>query len=253
MDKRNIDYNVAVLVIHGYKGKILIERKTENYPYKVFAGYGLIIGGTRIGDDAKNDKGPFDTAIRKIREEFSFERPIIGLDRLNELFNESRQGAYQIPKSNWSPSETDRSALEHIKWAVRKFSRPLGDFEIFVPGEIIKDKNPEWARGDVKYLLSAWSVGLPFPDWEILTDLQNKSGNLSKESLTIITDLSQIMETGLQFAWGHDHVLRYFFLRMGLREALDFPLFPGISAEYCGSPLGTYDDYERFYNIAKKP
>ncbi len=90
-------------------------------------------------------------------------------------------------------------------------------------------------------------------DWAALVFLQQKFGNLSNESLTLITSLSEIVRTNTKTAFAHDRVLQRFFLTQGLKEAHDLPLVPTLKSLEAGKPLPTYRDYLEQYDVSRKP
>ena len=251
--KRKVNHVAAVGIVYGGSGKIFAEVKTADYPRKIFANKGLIIGGNWIGPRAITDMGPKDTLVREWGEEITFDKPVVSYEELNRLLSEDRLDTYQMKASDWKPSAMDQSKLDHLKWAVLKSYCPFGDFEFFVPEEVFKREEPDYTKGGIRGIVSVWQAGLASVDWDILVELQQKSGNLSNESQSIITSLDEILRTGLQIGWGEDRMLRSFFLSKGFREALDFPLIPDIDVKYCGSPLATYEDYLKFYDIDKRP
>ena len=53
--------------------------------------------------------------------------------------------------------------------------------------------------------------------------------------------------------WGHDQVLRRFFMHRGVPRAEELPCLEGIAIEEVGAPLPDYQAYLEKYEIAKKP
>jgi len=232
---------------------VFIEMKTSDYPRKIFASLGLIIGGNWIGEIAKVDKSTRDTLVRELGEEISCERPIISFDEWNAIVGEGRPGGYVIKPSDWTPSEADLQELIRLKKVIASGYVPFGDYHVSIPESIFRRAEPDYYRGSYEALFSVWQVGLSDGDWQSLKRLQRLAGNLSNESITVMTSLDRILKTRWQIGWGEDRILRDFFFSKGLEKASGFPLIPGITAEYCGFPLIFYGRYLRFFDVDKRP
>ena len=98
-----------------------------------------------------------------------------------------------------------------------------------------------------------WVVSLAEIHWQMLKRLQNKFNNLSCESTTIITSLSDIIAADTKTAFGHDRVLQRFFLAMGFAEAKYLPLQDHHEARFIGTTLPSYEDYLAKFSVMKKP
>ena len=75
--------------------------------------------------------------------------------------------------------------------------------------------DPENKRDGYSSVVSYWGVALN-EAWKKVNNLQKKFGNLSNESITVITSLSEIVNPGSKFAFGHDKPIQEFFLSYGL-------------------------------------
>ncbi len=234
--------------------QIFLEMKTHDYPRKVFAGKGLIVGGNWIGDRAKNDFWPRDTLVREWQEEITFDKPIGNFYELNLLFSECRLDTYQVEGSDWKASEAEIKELLRLKEIVAEGYEPFSDYLQFIPEQVFWRGEPEYSKGDYWGLCSVWQSGLSEEDWNSLVRLQNLAGNLSNESITVIRSLEEILKTGWNIAWGQDRVLKEFFMSRGFKEAENFPLIPGIMTQRLGDPLKDYkNEYLNLYEVEKRP
>lgn len=227
-EKREISHIAAVGVIYGPKpGEVLLEGKTPGYLWEKLVGNFFIFGGSK----EKADNRPRDTFIRELREEISFDK---------------------IRAGSWQPSRTDQKKLEDLRQAICESCRPLADFECHIPEEFFNIGEPGYTKWGMYFIVSVWQAGLASTDWETLVELQQKSGNLSRESQSRITSLDEILRGDIKIAPVQDRLLKTFFLSKGLRRAINFPLVPGATIDYCGPPLKTYKEYLKFHNIAKR-
>lgn len=122
-----------------------------------------------------------------------------------------------------------------------------------MPEKVFKQAEENYSRGDHKGFSCYFTVGLHENEWNILVSLQNKFGNLSNESVTIITTLNELVETRFPISWGHDQALKKFFLDKGLENAKNLNIIPGITMEYIGQPTLTYKEYLEQSDFLKKP
>ena len=151
------------------------------------------------------------------------------------------------------PSGEEVKILAEFKEYAASFCCPFGDFIHAIPTEIIRKAEPESKRDGFKPLVSYWLVPLPEKLWQKLTYLQQKFGNLSNESITVITSLEEIIASGMKTAFGHDRVLQKFFLSFGFQEARHLPILDGIESRNVGNTLASYADYTQKYEILRKP
>jgi hypothetical protein len=83
--------------------------------------------------------------------------------------------------------------------------------------------------------------------------LQNKFGNISNESVTLLTSLDEILALKQKSAFSHDRVLKLFFEKMTHEQISEFPLVEGLSTEYVGETKVSYKEYDQLYEIKKSP
>lgn len=239
--------------------QIFIEAKTSDYPVKAFAGMLLCIGGNYMGTNAKDDKNPHDTYVREIHEELSFDKPAQRTTELSDLVG-TRTIAYTVPGTKIEPADQDVLELNTIKAYITEYARWFGDYVQFVPRAIFDVADPNSKREDLYGHCSVFTTKLPQPYWQALVRLQQKFGNLSNESVTIMTSLQEIVDTGWNMAWGQDRVLQEFFRtafcpNQDLHPADNLPLISGITMtrQDRNAMLPSYQDYLSRYDVAKLP
>jgi hypothetical protein len=255
IEKQKINNISAVGIIYREADPrwIFIEMKTADYPRRVFASRGLIIGGNWIGDLAKNDRNPKDTLVRELGEEISFAKPVQNFTEFNLLFRERRLDTYVVKASDWKASEEEILVLNSLKRNIAAKYQPFGDYLQHIPEEVFRRGEPDYSKGDYWGLCSVWQAGLSEQEWTSLVMLQRLAGNLSNESITVMTSLDEIVNHHFEIAWGQDRVLRDFFLNKGFRRAGDFPLIPGLLAGYVGQPYYSYAKYLSMYDVERHP
>jgi hypothetical protein len=228
---------------------IFMEMKTPDYPRKVFASRGLIIGGNWVGPLAVNDLSTLDTLLREWSEEITPEKPLIHIEWMY-LFKGEDVETYRIQPSAWVPSKEQRQELERLKQVVANGYEPFQDYIQLISEEVFKSKDPQYNKGSFQGLCSVWECGLSDDDWDSLVNLQALSGNLSNESVTLITSLDEIVETRWEIGWGEDSMLRDFFVSKGVGKDCDkFPLIPELIVMRVGMPLSSYEDYLKTYEV----
>ncbi|GEM_PF-1736290 len=233
--------------------EIFIEIKDGGYPMKAFQWCLCPIGGNWLGDRARADKNPYDTFVREFGEEFSLEKPRASTFELQLLDTPHEAETYVTPVNSVPIEEQDRLMLHHIRSAVTTHTWPFADYLVSVPRAVLDKVDPENRRDSYASLFSYWEVGLDDERWNRLVVLQQKFGNLSNESITIVTSLDEILRMRPQTAFGHHAALQDFFLQAGYAEAVHYPLFEGIECMHMGQPLSTYEEYLERYDILKKP
>jgi hypothetical protein len=211
------------------------------------------IGGNWIGKSAETDRNTEDTASREIREELSLDKPLATTEDLFDLGIVDEISTYKVEASSTEIKNSDRETLDLIKAMLQRNLRPFGDFINTIPKSVLDAADPENSRDGFCGLCSYFIVAVDDAYWEKLVDLQRKFGNLSNESITLITSLDQIIKSGTKTAFGHDRVLQRFFDLMGCKNSSELPLVDGITSEAVGNPLATYQDYVNRYTILKKP
>lgn len=251
MEKFRINNIAAVGIIYNEDDprQVFLEFKDDGYPITVFRNHLCVIGGNWIGKQAELDRCPRDTFCRELGEELSFEKRIASTIELVELGQEDRPSSYQLKESEITPGPEDTTLLSHLKGVMVERARHFRDYTQYVPKKAFRDPR----RDDHRGLCSYFEVPLSGHDWSYLTNLQRRFGNLSNESVSLITSLDEIMEIGARGSWGHDQALRAFFKSKGCRFNPDrYPIFPDV---YTGqvSPFPDYEKYLENYDVARRP
>lgn len=187
-----------------------METKTPGYPREIFVGKGLLPGGNWVGKSALLDGSPLGTFRREIWEELSFGNPSINSDEMNSLFGTGHLGHEPKPR-NITATPKDEEALKKVVSAIKKLTTPFAAFLQKIDRVVFDMGNPKNEAGHYKGLVSVFSVHLPDDIWFLLVDLQEKYGNLSNESQSLITSFWEIKRRGIQLGWGHDQILETFF------------------------------------------
>lgn len=237
--------SVGIFYRESNPSQILIEMKDDGYPVPLWRRMLCPPGGNWIGESATMDISPHGTFLREIGEEFTLERPIRNSIELEMLGVADAELIEPAPISDVPVTDADTKALAVFKSYIGIAASPFGDY-----------LNTMLVKGELQTaLISYWTIPIDETMWAAIVRLQEKFGNISNESVTMITSLDEIVRTGTKTAFGHDRVLKRFFLKMGLKEAETFPLVEGqgIVSEFAGPTLGRYSDYLEIYEIAKKP
>lgn len=255
MEKQKITNIASVGIIYRGRnpGEMFMEVKDDDHPIKLVRRQLCFIGGNWIGAGAKNDRGPLDTFRRELQEEFSFKRPIRTSVELKLLGLAETETFAPFPEPTQPVSDRDRHQLEELKTAICEGCAPFGAFANTVTKAAMDAADPENTRESFTTLACYWAAPLAESWWRILKDLQNKFNNLSNESITLLTSLDEILAHGTRTAFGHDYVLRQFFLAMGLSEAKKLPLVNNIASLHMGTALASYEEYLGHYDITRKP
>lgn len=244
--------SVGIIFRTANPSEIFIEIKDDGYPLKVFRRCLCPIGGNWIGEAGKRDRKPLDTFRREFDEEISLQRAIASTLELKLLGFEPEGNFYQTPKKDYIPTSDETKIFAELKQVIAESCTPFGDFKCQIPKEVILREEPESKREGFTAIVSYWLVAVSEDRWKQLTNLQRAFGNLSNESITIITSLREIIETGTKTAFGHDRALQKFFLSFGLKDAYRLPFIEGIQAKEVGKTLASYEEYMSKYDIQRK-
>lgn len=261
MKRLTVNHIASVVIVYKKSdpSQIFIEIKDDTHPLKAVRLKLCPIGGNWIGESGKNDKCPKDTLIREIREELSFVKTTRTSDELLQCIanasvaTSEREVFDPVVASLLTPTEQEIWKLNEIREIICHFSVPFGDFFVTLPRSVFDRFDPENKRDGFSPLITYFECGLEDEWWNALVALQQKFGNLSNESITLITSLDRIVDSPIYSAFGHEHGLKAFFLRQGFAKAIDFPLIDGIGGYYAGVPLESYEEYLRRYEVLKKP
>lgn len=246
----NISATAIIYCAHN-PSKIFIERKTDDYPVKVFAGMLCLPGGNWVGPAAKADANPLQTLKRELDEELRLAVSEAKKDEMAALgFKAGADGRDLQKDTQATTDDIERFAM--VKEAMLSAITPFMDALITVPKTIFDSADPENRRGDTTVLASYFTIGLQKTDWDELVRLQEKYGNLSNESETLIVTYKEMINTkDMKVSWGHDYAMLKFF-----EQYIPYPkilLTKEIVWKPLGEPMSSYAEYEELYDIAKKP
>lgn len=231
MGKLTIEAIAGCVIIYRVcdPSQIFMERKSDNYPLRVFRKHLCPFGGKWGGNEAKKDRNTKDTVIRELTEELEFSPLAL-------------------------PHPADIKHFADLKATIVNQLVPFGDFLLNIPAAVFQKADPESKRPDWVSLASYWIAGLSDADWATLKTLQSIYGNLCNEGASTLVSLNKILETGIPFSWGSDRVIKAFWLRQGIEIASCLPLLPGIGVwRLRNEPLGSYREYLDYYDVSHKP
>lgn len=244
---------VGIAYRNSDPSQVFIEIKDGGHPIPLVRGQLCFIGSNWIGEAARLDVNPFFTFKREFREELSFEKPLRSTEELVKLgLADFIRLDRPENSTTGEPTIANQIVLRALKEAAQA-ALPFGDYLNTVTAEAMTAADPQNKRGGFTTLASYYLVPVLEPLWNELTRLQNKFGNLSNESITLITSLGEIVERKLCAAFGHDRVLQEFFLSAGLKRAREMALVPHITSVPAHRPFPTYNDYLAIYDVAKRP
>ncbi|MBI2596277.1 hypothetical protein HYW46_06100 [Candidatus Daviesbacteria bacterium] len=245
--------SVGIIYRESDPKSIFIDIKDGGYPIKAFRWMHCPIGGNWIGKNALADANPLATFRRELHEELSFEKERISTGEMKQLGIDCEQQSYTVPKKDAIPTEKDHESLNYLKLIFTNDAQPFGDFRVTVPKSIFDKGVPDNKLGDTASLLPYYLVSVKENDWRTLEYLHEKFGNLSVESLAVITSLDEIISTPRYTCCGHDRIMKEFFTQMGCAGACQYPLLEGITCEPMGMPFDSYDKYLEYYEVLRHP
>ena len=245
--------SVGLIIRKADPSQIFIEVKDDGYPMKAFRRTLCPIGGNWIGEAARYDRSTLNTFHRELREELLLEKHTASTLELKLLGHIPDDNFYNVPTKEQIATEDEVRLLEELKQVMIENCIPFGDYINVVTKEVLDLADPKNESDGFTSLVSYWIVALNEAYWQNLTKLQNRFGNLSNESITVITTLDEIVREGVKIAFGHDRVLQQFFLCYGLELARNIQLIDGIFSQEVGKPMASYKDYLEKYEIKKKP
>lgn len=247
--------SVAIIYRRLDPSEVFTEMKDDGHPVRLVRRQLCPIGGNWIGKGAQFDKNPLATVCREVvMEELSFDHPSRSPLELVEL-GHSSDVALMAPtkRADVEVLPEDKADMEALKSLILNGLVPFGDFLDTVTKEAMDSADPANKREGFTVLSSYFTVGLDEDAWAKLVRLQTKFGNLSNESVTLITSLKKIVESGTKTAFGHDGPLQAFFASHGLPLAAQLPMVPGTSCLFIGAPRNSYTDYALDFTPAKRP
>jgi hypothetical protein len=232
--------------------EIFITAKDGGYPIDAFRNHLCASGGNWIGESARGDTSPRETFVREFHEEFSFDKPMQSAEEAIAVGIATEAVSYRSIPCIKDPSEQDIRDLQQIKLLVSRKAYHVADNIQRVPRIVFDRADAANQRGDMVSLNSFYAVPLEDDEWETLERLQREFGNLSNESISLVTTLSEIVERRTPFSWGYDQIVREFFLLHGFVEANEMYLVPDITVERI-DPVGTYADILTRFEVARRP
>ena len=255
MEKIKITNIAAVGIIYRAfrPDQIFLEMKDGGHPIKLVRHQLCFIGGNWIGEAAKQDGNTLATFRRELNEELSFERQIRNSAELTQMGMAEAATFAPTPSSGVLVTYEDHWNLKYLKNTICRSAVAFGDYMNTVPKSALDAADPGNTRDGFTSLASYWTIGLNEDDWHALRALQKKFGNLSSESITMVTSLDEIVRTGTNTAFAHDRVLRRFFLANDLVDANFLPLVPGLKSVPAGMPLPSYTAYLERYDVERTP
>jgi hypothetical protein len=238
--------------------RMFIERKTADYPVKVFANMLCLPGGNWVGEAAKADANPLATLRRELGEEFRLAVSEAKKDEMASLGFAAGADGHDLQRGTEATAD-DIECFETLKYAMYAAITPFIDMLITIPKAVFDSADSENKRGDTTVLASYFTIGLEKSDWDDLVRLQEKYGNLSNESETLLVTFTELVmnRNKLEVSWGHDRALYDFFIahshEVGCEQYYNIPLLGGIPTRALGAPLASYDEYKELYEIARQP
>ena len=244
---------VGIIFRESNPSEIFLEVKDDGHPIKLVRRQLCFIGGNWIGKTAKDDRNTLHTFRRELGEELSFDRPVRNSVRLALLGMADIEEFAPTPDPSAKVTEEDTDELARLKRVMVRTAIPFGDFLNTIPKAALDAADPQNKREGFTALCSYWQIPLGENNWARLVDLQTRFNNLSNESITVVTSLEEIIRTDTKTAFGHDWVLKEFFLDHGLKDAENLPLVHGTESVYAGMPMDSYNQYLRCYDVARHP
>ncbi|MDO8408329.1 MAG: hypothetical protein Q7S95_03805 [bacterium] len=247
----------AVIVVYRAINpqQVFMDRKDNTHP-RLYCRLGYCpIGGNR--NKGRAEAGPRELALAEMREELTFLRAVRDDAEYKELGTTDTVSQYAATTiSGATITAEDEAALEAVKTAVERATRPYGDFIARIPNRTIQHFEPNWdmTRPEISYLCSYFEAGLDEQGWGALARLQKKFGNLSNESQTEIFILDQMDVHGEHGAFQHGPSMQYWWASHGYQEqARRLKMLPGITAKCIGPCMNTWARYDavcEFKNLA---
>lgn len=247
--------SAAVMYRAANPAQVFLEMKEDGYPLKMMRRKLFFIGGNWIGEDAKKDQGPLDTVKREILEEISLGHPARDRNELAlmGLFTDAPEAPEYAATIQDSASADDALCLKEIKQAMCENLAPFDTFEITITQKAMLLADPDCKKETFTTAICCWVIPLGENTWSHLARLQQKYGNISNESISMMVSLNQIIGQNIYTCPGQDQTLQRFFRAMGLPYAQQLPLVEHVETEWLGPALASYKDYLEIYDVERKP
>ena len=256
MGKRSINNIAGVGIIFREQNprEVFLEMKDEEYSVILFRDTLSLIGGNWSGANAQFDSNPLETYRREEDEELTFIRDARSTAELRELgLSSATTSVKPTPIAPVEVMEFDKLDLHEIKQTISRYCCPFIATANTITKEAMDRADPGNTKQTFTSLVCYFATSLREEIWKNLERLQSTFGNLSNESVTLITSVDEMIARGTKGAFGHDQVLKKFWLAMGIPEAKNLPITEGVEVEDVGTALASYSDYLDRYNIANKP
>lgn len=244
MAKRTITHIAAIGIIFKKSDprQILMEVKDDGFPRPAARGprRGLsFFGGNRFGPDAEGDNGPIDTLRRRIRGRLALTHQLARPVELAAL-QQIPPGEFILkPNMIHEVEPVDMVKINALAEAICAAAWPMNSF---------LNNEPDGGQA----LVVVFECGLSDSAWQMLVELMERFGNISRLCPTIITNLDELVQTQMHSAFGINDVLESFWAFKVL-EATGLMKDNNTIAEWCGAPMRTYTDYERYFSCAPTP
>lgn len=228
MDKIKVFNCASVVIIYNrdYPSNIFLQQKDPGLPNIFGQDQALCpFGGNWLGDEAVDDRGPYETLCRELKEELWPKREVCVSSEVYDMWRVSVESIL----SNLLPY---RVALVETATSVL-------------------DLMPGNQKTGFVTRVSYFICPLENDVWQNLETLQSSLDNLSSEGNSCIVTLEEIRASNLRVAYSHDHMLKLFFLEKGLDvEGMNMYSNPPIKEV---DWLDTYTEILNTFDIEKKP
>lgn len=243
---------IAVIYRLANPQEIFTSRKTAGHPTAHAREKLCCIGGNWVDDGARADANTLATLQRELREELTLDKHVATTAEAVTIGLTDTVESYEIGRAQ-APTEEDRAALAQLVEAFVSAAKPFGDICITVTEAALRAADSENERPGFTSLCSFYLIGVNEENWAKLVALQERYGNLSNESLTLITSLPEILAKDDRFAFGHDQVMRAFWREQWYGAVEEMSIIPHIEFELIGMPLDTYAEYLEKFEVARRP
>jgi len=211
------------------------------------------IGGNGIGKCALAERNTYETWRREVFEEMSIVKEVASTADATLLGLAPEQDYYIVPRKDVPPTIQDQDKLLYLKEVFTATAKPFGDFLVTVPKSVLDRGVPNNIRPGYTSILSYWKISVNEEDWATLSELHERYGNLSNESIGVIISLDEIIQTNRYTCCGHDQIMQKFFKEMRCVGADEYPLLADITCERVHMPLDSYDSYLELYDVVRRP
>jgi hypothetical protein len=239
--------SVGIIYREADPRDIFIDMKDGGLPVAAFQWTLCPIGGNWVGAGAAADAGPLATFRREFEEEFvlrTVDRDLVEVIELGHLLKTANGKVI---------SREDSIAFFELRQSILTKAAPWRDYLVPVSRRVL-DLAPGNTREGFTTLVSYNLVGLDEVEWKALSRLQQTFENLSNESLSWVTSLSNIVALERRFAYGHEWAYRDFWeFHSALELTRWMRMFPHAQPTNLGKPRQTYGAYLEDFEVLKRP